>query len=826
MKTKKRYFALPILLGIALTSCSNAGVGDFDNVSNNISDFRCWSTYGTTKVLQNNRDTKSYYSLGESINVNMMQKEVEGSQLIITPSGNESGYVTLDVNDLRSSNGETLSKDKIHIYFQKYIKITSLSNQNPNYKMNDMVPDMLLPLETAIKFKENVVKGGENQGLTIEFDSTDVAPGTYQGTFLLHVGKLTKNISVNVEVWPISLNHKSQFQSSFLLYRNELLVGEYDNSDEMIASYIDEMLDYRINPYVIQNIENNTVENLVNTAQKYFDNPNYNSIIIPYDFATGYKAQDGARAINYIQALAKISTPEKPYLDYAYFYPGGFDEADLDIYYKSAASEGFFKPGGELDQTLEAAIISLNDYFATISPEWAEHLKNSIRNIPTVFTNVDFKDEWVGSYHATFCPYTSLFQDTRVTQRYQDAAKKMSNGDLWAYTCSGPVAPWATFHIDDDNINMRVNGWIGKKIGLTGYLYYEVNKNTKVAGGSNNEDVLVDLYNDPLRYESINGDGYLFYPGRKYELKKPIATNRLAAYRDSMEDIDMLTVLEEKLQSLSSFYATNEIKLENYVGDLYDAMFNGSTPTTSEENFYQLRNELAKRILDLDNEENLLIYQSYENGKCYDNVFTKNNFLLIDGDNVSSQLVRSGEGYLYKVLAGRDNSTHLLTTGNTTFNRKFNGALCLGNFSTTIDNVIASGETIKTVKKGDNKITATIISEQRNRFQPYIGISSDQISNYDELYLEYTNLDDTDIDNLTINLYRSGYGNMFICTNTCPAHETRTLRLNLKAVGNYELSIANEIRLIFENEYMDKNGQMHLLNDRHISISNIYVKKA
>lgn len=794
-------------------------------VTNNITNYDCWSTYTTSKVLQNIRADKTYDNLGAKIDISMMQDEIEGSQLIITPKGNETAYVTLDINDLTSDKGITIGKENINVYFQKYIKLPNTSNQNSNYKVNDLVPDMLLPMSQAIQYKENVVTGGYNQGLTIEIDSHGLSAGEYQGNFVLHIGNATTNIPVNVTIWPIKLDHKSEFQTSFLLYRSELINGEYDNSDEIVDAYCDEMLKYRINPYVIQNVDNNTVENFINTVKKYFDNKNYNSIILPYDFPTGYQSSEGSRAISYITELAKISTPEKPYLDYAYFYPGGFDEADLDIYYKSPMSENFFKPGGELDKTLENAILALSDYFKTIPNSWADHLKDTIRNIPTIFTNVNFKDNWVGNMHATFCPYISLYQDTRVTQKYQDAAKNMSNGNLWAYSCSGPVAPWATFHIDDDNINMRVNGWIDKKLNLTGYLYYEVDRYSKFAGNSYSEDVLVDLYNDPLRYENINGDGYLFYPGRKYGLNKPIASTRLQAFRDSMEDLDMLYVLDEKLNKLSEFYSVNDINLENYIGDLYDSLFNGSTPITDENNFYLKRKELANRIIELDNEDNLFVYQTNKNNKRYNNVFVRNKSLKINGKDVSNLLVKSGDGYVYSFETKTDNETYNFLAGINLYSRRILGALPLTDFASSINNVIASTETFKTIKKDGDNITATIISENQNRFKPYIGISSDQLKDYDELYFEYTNNDDVDIENLSFNLYKKGYGNMFICTNTCPAHETRQIRLNLHSLSNYELSIADEIRIIFDNEYMDSEGRMHLLDDRHITLSNIFAKK-
>ena len=63
---------------------------------------------------------------------------------------------------------------------------------------------MILPMETAVQYKENTVKKGENQGITVEVTtSRETVPGIYSGVFTLKMDGRTKKIPATVEVWDI-----------------------------------------------------------------------------------------------------------------------------------------------------------------------------------------------------------------------------------------------------------------------------------------------------------------------------------------------------------------------------------------------------------------------------------------------------------------------------------------------------------------------------------------------------------------------------------------------------------------------------------------------
>ena len=836
---RKKIILLVLSLPLLLVSCS----GNNNNTNNNdvldiyekqqyssSVNYNLWSTFTSTKVLRNHKeDSSRYVSLGKQITIDMMQNETEGSQIIFSSEGDKFTYVDFSLTDLVSEENNVLSKDNISIYFQKYITLPNSGTMNPNYDAGDMVPDMLLPYDIAKEYKENKIYGGVNQGITIEVDSKDVLPGTYSGNITLKVGEDTDTLPITVNVWDIKYEGRREFKTSFLIFRNELLNYEYDNSDEVVNNYVDVLNDYKVNSYVIQNSSDNTVSYFKNSIRRQWNNMNYSSIVIPFDFSQIYRADDNtaSRCISYIQSLVELSKEfNENIVKYAYFYPSSYDEADLDPV-KSAASYNLLSKGGEIDKTLEKAIrlMNANGTFNDVSEQFKEELVESVYKIPRVFTNVNFKQEWVDTFNATFCPYMSLYNDLATTEHYQAASDINSYGDLWAYSCMAPNYPYATFHIDDDNIAMRANAWMNKKIGINGYLYYEVNK----IDLSNNPSELVDPYTDPLRYESVTGDGYLLYPGRKYHSSKPFASLRLMNYRDSMEDYDLLSVLERKLNSLKEIYNIQDYSLENYINDIYYQMFKGATFKTTEANFYELRKEIKNRIDELNNEDNILVIDNYDNNDSYTYLYTTNNDLeIIDSEYMKTP---SGSGYLYKVNKKHTNGELIISVNGKNITKKISTLDYLTDFVTDTSSVNKNEKTEISIQ--DNALLANIKSEYaRNegdidtatmKFQPYISFKVSDLDKYDDILIDYQLLSEEDVEfNIGVN---NGRYNILIDTNYCQKGGNKRLELNLNHLNESYLKSAVEIRLYFNNVKYDSEGKASLYNDRTFLINNIILKK-
>ena len=344
-----------------------AGCGKEEEKKGNVNEIvDVWSTYGATKVLQNQKENVSYHNLGEGISISMMKNESEGTQLVLTAKQDVSSYELIG-GDLKDNAGNVISKDDIGIYHQKYITITKRANaeMNPAFAVGDYIPDMLLDMDKAVEYKENTIKSGENQSIYVEVETkSDTKAGTYKGDFTLKVDGAEVSVPVTVTVWDFGFDGKSEFKSVFLLYTWGLLHGEYDCSDEMILNYMETALKYDVCIYPVGTFDYNATEE-VDTYTGFIDyvvdaydrSEAFNTIIVPIALGGDFKAyssdgqpsSDSQSILEYLNGLLEKSTPEKPYLDHVVFYVSGLDEADM----RPAdweKSKNIFGVGGEIDQ--------------------------------------------------------------------------------------------------------------------------------------------------------------------------------------------------------------------------------------------------------------------------------------------------------------------------------------------------------------------------------------------------------------------------------------------------------------------------------------------
>ncbi len=709
-----------------------------------------WSTYNTTKVIQQANRNDSYERLPPELSVQMMKNEYEGAQLIITAE-QDITYL-LAAGTLKNENGDIFPAENIQIYHQKYQTIAKNFNGDQAFQSGDSIPDMLLPMDIAAEYQENTIAANCNQGITVEFCSQDVPAGIYTGSFTLDISGEQIRIPVAVEVWDIQYQGRRQFHSCFILYRDELFVSEFRCSDQLVDTYVNKLLDYKVNTYVIQD---NTPAQFVEQTKQLFENNNYNAIAIPcrfpWDFHTyenGEVTEAAQEAADYIKALAKASTPEHNYISYAYLYLSHLDEADV-IEGRQELSEAFLKDGGDYQQLLQLAVSQLKEegWFHSQTEEFAAQTEQAILQLPPVFTNVNYVPQWVGTLNATFCPYLSVYDDTAVLNRYQEAAADRSFGKLWLYTCCGPTDPFPTFHIDDGTLDKRICGWMMKAYDISGYLYYKVNNYAYLMSGP--DEAYIDVYATPARYYDVNGDGFLLYPGRYYGSDQPFATVRLAAYRDGMDEYDMLCIYETLLKQYAKEHKLSDFDFRTYVEDLYHSLFSGVVANQDAAALYDARAELANRILALQKEDTLL----------YDPEKLERINLTQYPDSKQDVLIRAE----YKDQDGE-------------------------------------------------------IGSKTKMFRPAYTIAVKGLEGGRTLSFTYQNTGTEDI-SMEIQLV-SGNEKVSLDTSFCGVGKNRQVRIPLPK--NIDLRNVTEIRLVFDNVWVDTNGQTALIPDRIFTLSDIY----
>ena len=174
--------------------------------------------------------------------------------------------------------------------------------------------------------------------------------------------------------------------------------------------------------------------------------------------------------------------------------------------------------------------------FKALQAEVAADL-GALRNVTTATKVNDFFYEYA---NASFCPTIDYYESEGNRIRAKNYAEK-ANSEVWVYTAVNPCSPWPTYHTEDVLITSRLLGWMMYEYDIVGNLYWATTLSRKTDGL---DPQVQDLYEDPIRFP-MNGDGYMFYPGRTYGMEEPVTSLRLHSICDSVEDYDLLYALEQ-----------------------------------------------------------------------------------------------------------------------------------------------------------------------------------------------------------------------------------------------------------------------------------------
>lgn len=829
MNSRKKILLIPFaLFPLLLSSCAKNEVPP-EELSTYV-----WSTYSTCKVIQQTYRNDKYTSTGKNVSIQMMRGEKETGQLIVT--SNLEVPVNLTYGELKNSSGTVLPSNKVQIYFQKYVKVDVNMHGGDLFENGDHIPDFLLPMEKAVEYKENYVSRNGNQGFTIEIDSEDVDAGIYTGNFKLTINGVEQEIPVRVEVWDFEYEGKSKIKSCWLTYAQDLFGYEYDSSDEKMETYLAFTSEYKASPYIIQTKQKNNPTDFCDQMERLFKIKNYNTVIVPYDFQLNYTyGADDEKPAKFIEEIARRCTDENFYLDYTVFYPSTYDEADADrTRPKAEASPNFFKKDGEYQKTLQGAYNNLvtSGFFTGMSLEKQERYRQAILNIPAIFTNVGFIENWIENLPATYCPYESLLENTKFRERYIDSSDRCGN-NYWTYTCTDPDYPYPSHHLDDDNLSMRVLGWMEKSYNIGGYLYYE----TCLFPG-HNPGQYHNQYETGLRYITCNGDGFILYPGNYYGSDKPFPSTRLVTYRDGLEDYDMLCVYENLLNEQANRYGLVDFDAKDYINDLYDSLFYNAISYTDHSLLVKARQELARRILDLKKNNKVFFASHYdnENNQNYVDIYSQMMTLTVPSTGEQLTGERIPNGYAFHI-ATNDTRVEVMDydLNSYVYNPISNKKLTTYQ-SGSISELISKTDANKITPVDSNTIELEINSEycdvdetgkpyvgrETRKFNPYIEFKVDNLGNAKYLEFEYENNGDCTLD-FNVQFTKNGSTNKkYTYEHSCAIGKKKKLTINLEKspVSTKEF---NTISIRFTN-YRVNDGVEELLPTRKMVISNLYAK--
>lgn len=590
-----------LVMLLQLVACGEISGTDKPAGSGNVADYgTVWSAPSTVKIDQN--DT-AYANKGEAeITFNTVKNEYESCQLLISAIQDVNAYY-LEKSDLQCGDN-VLSKDNITVYNEKYVQVAEAAYGSYTH------PDALIPIDAAMTYGELKIAADQNAALWVTvYVPAETPAGVYEGTFKLTVENGTMDIPVQVTVNDYTLPETTSGQTLFSWRYDRVAPGELDGSIEMMETYYEFFLDYRVSLQSLP-LESQTSEEVIDTLVKYYDRlTTYTIQPEPGEVPGGGTIAEKSKEMIY--AIASISSPEKDYFEKAMLYV--VDEPDLSDADKRAYTLAMI---GNVNAMLQECVDTIAADTTGIfnSFKEIENWQNSIMDIPNIIPLTADSASWliqnadteeaipVVDALNTVCPTFDVFSD-QLADKLVTLCQEKGIENVWWYGCTGPRAPYGNYHIGDPNLlGARTYSWVQAKYGIEGNLYWDAAAYTDE--NPLYPDQYINVYEQPFRRTDSEwpaGDGFLAYPGAAYGIYGPLPSMRLMALRDGMEELEMLLALKAQYEELEAQYGS-EFSAESSIASIVESVsYNGSALYADGESgldFTQVRNDLISSVVE------------------------------------------------------------------------------------------------------------------------------------------------------------------------------------------------------------------------------------
>lgn len=530
-----------------------------------------WATYATEKIMRDVSDGYKSVKFAPEIDVYAAKGEYEGSQIILSPDKNI-GSVTFETQELKSGN-DTFEKANIEVFYEKYVHVTKVYDVAGGAKAG-WYPDALVPMDAIVKAGENTVKKGENQGIYVRFNvGLDQPAGVYEGKFTLKYDGTKKEIPVRLEVKDFTISEESHSRSLFI-HEWQYRLGELDSTQAMLEKYIEAGLEYRICPSTVvleRSFDDEGVAYFVEKAVRFMKNPKCTHVSLPFDG----KVVDGQNAFN-TESMKKIlrkfvEASVRDNTDYiAKLGCHLVDEPQLNNTFEKT------KVMTRLFRETKKAIAEEIAADTSIEKTLREKLAYSAEHIVGAVTGK--YEEKYAEHVDVWCPQVD-YCDTEA-----ERAVYAEDYERWWYTCISPRAPYPTYHTEDTLLSARSMGWMQAEYDVKGVLFWATDVYAEYDGSKYVN--IEDFYEgNASRFPQVNGDGYLFYPGKKYGIDGPIGSLRLEAIRDGLEEYEILYALKEK-------YAEDGSDVSSLIKMMRSDLYSDTTVSATNASFASARKML------------------------------------------------------------------------------------------------------------------------------------------------------------------------------------------------------------------------------------------
>ena len=663
MKTfKKLRKSLLAFLLAAITAFPAAACADEASAGYaKLADVEFWGTYAAESILQDLHGVYDEFKFEPEIDLTVLKGEEEAGKIIMTTGEKPIKEFDVAITDLKSGSN-TLSKENVDIYQTLYLYVGS----KEFYKYEGYYPDGLAPIEGTKAHKENKVDANSNQGIYVSFNiPNDQAAGLYTGTLVITIGDEAKNVPVSLQVVDAEVPYERTFRSSTSIHWGHQR-GELDNTVEMRWAYIQALADHRLGPSNLDDQFNKgtteELDYLVRMAIEYCRRPNavnfgfgqalsttsVESLTVVYSDGkeVTVPSEEDKASGKKTQTIYNQATIDKHFTAMFYGVLEWWAETGEKINtFDRMACKGVDEPELHngvpnipyLAYSYQTGIMAVyNKILADESiPEWQRNdpffneLLESMKGVPHVVTSttqLQFYEDG-GKYDPevmwmTFCPHYNYSGSESARENYKSANAKHV---MWWYGCDTSKAPYPSYHLGNHALSMRIAGWMAADYEIMANLTWATDLyKTSNGDGTNYQE---DYYEESVRSRSIPGEGFLFYPGKKYGVEGPIPTMRMKEFKNGIEEWELIW----KLQALYEAKGYNEQKIMNTV---YTTMYNTSRiyDTISCEIVQNARNTLINLLLLAESEANVMITDFSDiRGKVFYNVYVKDGYTLGSG---------------------------------------------------------------------------------------------------------------------------------------------------------------------------------------------------
>jgi hypothetical protein len=451
------------------------------------------------------------------------RNEAEAFQIVVRAGEAGLKGVNASASDLKGE-GRLIDQKNISLFREHYVDV-----RIPSPKAKELpgsIPDALIPFPEAgakppakpplYASAPFPVPPTTNQPIWVEIRvPKDAAPGDYQGTITVTAeGEKPVGVPVALTVWDFVLPDRPTLRTNFGGLGKRLLTGHKGFKPDTPAyrdlerRYAASMADHRLSPPIPPYLRpavgpDGTISSTQTHAAFKEWIETYHVTGIPLQLEGDDPAgKDRDRNVKFLQS-SWAYLRENGWEKYAYVYV--FDEPNTKQAYDEVR-----KRAKMIHEAQPGLKVLCTQQPSPQDAAWG--------------TLVGSVDVWV--------PLWSLFEEKSVAERQK------AGEEAWSYTalCQGKKGEDNPYwQLDFPLLNYRIPAWTSRRYGLTGLLYW-----TMVYWPE------TEPWQSPLCYrQQYNGEGMLYYPGGEVGIDGPVASMRLKALRDGLEDYEYLVLAGE-----------------------------------------------------------------------------------------------------------------------------------------------------------------------------------------------------------------------------------------------------------------------------------------